>query len=363
MKKLIALALCLMLLLSGCGYSGSALVEIRDLYITDTDTTVDLRGLSGGVELGCSGDIYGLRLTVSADDELKNEMVVAVVEDNVLFLLNGGTGEPYAYAIDDPQVVGPIQQAFSSVIAAEGTFADEDVDIEGMTDEELDEYMAQLEEQLQSMTEGEDTDPEAADEAAAMAQRAAEILQSCVSEGEPMQFDGETYETVNFDLPHDELMELLGSIDTAQYMGEDVDLAQLLDAAGVTLDVTGVIAANEDGTKSAYGITPVFTNADGEVATLNITLQQTSEDGSLDFYLDINNDGQDLGSVSLTFNVQLLDEADWLPEGLGEDVQKVDLNDEASSEAFADALADFLGQVVGTAAGLTAGNGAIGALD
>ena len=367
MKKIFALMLCMMLLLSGCGYLGGAsdaLVELRDLYIDDGDTTVDMRGLSAGVELGCSGDAYGLRLTISADEELKNQLVAAVVDDSVLILLDGGAGEPYAFAIDDPQVVGPIQEAFDEMMAA-GQSMPQDMDLEHMTDEELDEYMSQLEDQLRSMAVGDDQDqdPEDTAEAAARAERISEILQSCVSEGEPMEFEGEMYQTTNFELPHEQLMELLGLLDEQQLLDADTDLAQLLEEADITVDVTGVIASTEDGSKNAFGATPVFTNADGEAVTLNITLQQLSEDGSLDFYMDINDDGQDVGMLSMTFNAQLLDEADWLPDGLPEDAQTLEPDDEASMDAFTDALSDFFGQVAGTMTGVMAGNGAVGALE
>lgn len=366
MKKLIALTLCMLLLLSGCAYLGGAsgaMVQLRDMYITDPDTTIDLRGLSAGVEIGNRGDSLGLRLTVSAEDQLKNELVLAVAEESVLFLLSGSTGEPYAYVVDDPQVVAPIRSALEQAMAADIPADGEDVDLENMTDEELAQYMAELEEQLKSMGLGDESDPEAADEAAAQAERMAEILEQCVSEGEPKQFEGEMYDTTNIDLPHDELMELLGMIDASEYVEQDTDLAGLLEEAGVTVDLTGVIAVNADGTKSAYGFTPVFTNAEGKTITLNFTLQSMAEDGSLDLYFDAAEDGQDLGSLALNIAVSLLDEVTWLPDGLPDDAQRVDLDDEASRDAFTDALADFLGQVSGTLAGVVLGNGAIGALD
>lgn len=365
MKKVIALTLCMLFLLSGCGYLGGAagaLVEMRDLYITDADQALDMRGLSAAAEIACSDAAYGLRLTVADDSEIKNELVAAVVDDSVLILLNGGTGEPYAFVIDDPEVVEPIEEAFASVMAG-APAGDEGVDIEDMTDEELDEYMAQLEEQLESMLQEEGLAPEESDEAAAQAERMAELLEQCVTEGEPQEFEGEMFDTTNFELPNDKLLELLDMLDTTQYIGEDVDLSGALTEAGITLDLSGVAAVNADGTKTAFGVTPVLTNADGDTVTLNITFQQMSEDDSIDFYIDIAENGQDLGSLSLTFNVQQLDEADWLPEAVSDDAQPVDFDDEASAGAFSDALADFFGQVSGTLAGRTAGNGAIGALE
>lgn len=361
MKKLIALTLCLMLLLSGCAYLGGASgarVEMRDLYITDTEQTLDMRDLSAAIELGCKDDICGLRLLFSNPDKLENELIVAVVEDSVLLLLNGSTGEPYTFVIDDPTVVGTIQKVFDAVKGS-----GEEVDFENMTDEELDEYMAQLEEQLEAMGLDGVLDPETPAEADAQSEQLSELLEECITEGEPREFEGETYSTINVDLPHDKLMELLGSFSLESPDGEQMDVAGMLEEAGVTVDVTGVAASNEDGTKNAFGVSPVFTDADGHTAAMNLTLQQLNEDGSIDFYFDVSQDDQELGSFSVTFGVSLLDEVDWLPDEVGDDAQPVDFDDETSSEAFADALADFFGQVSGTLAGVTVGNGAIGALE
>lgn len=360
MKKVIVLALCMLLLLSGCTYLGAAgaRVEMRDLYITSSDQPLDMRDLSTVVEFGCNDDVCGLRLTFSNPDKLENELIAAVVEDSVLILLNGSTGEPYAFVIDDPKVVGPIQELFDAVKGSGET-----VDFESMTDEELDEYMAQLEEQLESMGLDEDLDPESADEAAAQAERLAELLEQCVTEGEPREFEGEMYDTMNIDLPHDKLMELLGSVELEGSNGEKVDLAALLEESGITVDVTGVIASNEDGSKNAFGVSPVLTDEAGDNLSMNFTLQQISEDGSIDVYFDISQDGQEFGTLSVSFIASLLEEADWLPDAVSADAQPVDFDDDDSSTVFADALMDFFGQVVGTLAGVTAGNGAIDALE
>ena len=72
MKKLLAIALCLMLLLSGCTYAADGVntaLQLRDLtLITGPDNITDLSGLSLTVESAGTEDAAGFRLTLEDDN-------------------------------------------------------------------------------------------------------------------------------------------------------------------------------------------------------------------------------------------------------------------------------------------------------
>lgn len=369
MKKLIALTLCLMLLLSGCAYAGGPGegLRLRDMLCSNgTEDVLDAQGLSAALEYGHNDDVMGLRLTVSKDDGEANEAVLALVDDTLLLTLDGSTGESYVYAITDPEVVSTAAETLA------GLFPEADgepmPDFENMTEEEMEQYMAQLEQELEEMGltgEGAELTPEQErelEETTIKLERFQELIESCTTAGEPQQFDGESYDTTRIDIDSDTMRELLDLLQVSEMVSDNASLGQMLADAGITAELSAVIAINEDGTKSAYGMSPVFTSDEGDRVKINFTVQNTHDDGSADVYLDLALNGETQAAFSITYEVYDLEDADWLPAAVPADAAALDLEDEQSLDGFVEGLSDFLGQVSGTVMGVTMTNRLIGLL-
>lgn len=356
MKKVIALMLCMLLLLSGCSYaagSGEG-IQLRDLLFTQGgNEALDLHGLSGSAEFARGEGTMGLRFSL-VRDELTSQAVVAVVDGQLLITLDGGTGEPCTYAVADPETVAAAEQTLNGLFPEAGP-GEELPDFESMTDEELDAYMAGLEAELEAMGQSGE-DEQLMGEALANLERIEQILQSCVSEGEPQQYLGDTYSTTDINLDNDSLMELLDLTGLAAALGEDTSMEQLLAQAGVSVEMNGVIAVSEDGGKTAYGLHPVITTDGGECLEVNMTLQNLSDADTIDIYLDAALNDEPLASLSVTMEDLTLADADWLPEEVSADVAVLDPEDEESLDGFVDDLSDFLGQAMGSVIGVSLGN-------
>lgn len=372
MKKMIALALCLMLLLSGCAYAGGPGegLRLQDMLLSGGEQDVlDARGLSAALEYGRSGDVMGLRLTVAKDGGEADEAVLALVDDTLLLTLDGGAGEPYVYAVEDPEMAAAVEEGLRGLFPEAEGLGEELPDFESMTEEEQEEYLAQLEKELEEMgltgdgaalTPEQERDLEAT---TAKLERFQELIESCTSQGEPQQFDGESYTTTRIDIDSDTMRELLDLLQVSEMVSDSASLGQMLADAGITAEVSAVIALNEDGTKSAYGMSPVFTSDDGDSVKINFTVQDTHGDGSTDVYLDLAVNDEPQAAFSITYTVYDLEDADWLPAQVPADAEVLDLNDDASLESFVEGLSDFFGQVSGTVMGVTMGNQLIGLLD
>ena len=366
MKKLIALALCMLLLLSGCAYEGGAGggMQLRDmLYAEGQEHIVDMRGLSAALEYGRSGDVSGVRLAVSKDDGSASQAVLALVDDAMLLTLDCAAGGSYAYVIEDPGMTDALEEGLAGLLPAE-----EDAAFGEMTDEELEAYMAELEKQLESMGLPDDSEGMTPEEERDMEaymdrlERFQALLEGCITEGEPQQFEGESYATTNIDIGSDTMLELLDLLQVSDLVSDETSLGQMLADAGITAELSAVIAINDDGTRSAYGMSPVFTSDDGDSIRINFTVQDTHGDGSTDVYCDLSLNGETQAAFSITLAQYPLGDADWLPAAVPADAVVLDPEDEASLDSLVDGLSDFLGQVSGAVMGVTLGNRLVDAL-
>lgn len=304
----------------------------------------------------------GLRLAVSRGDTV-SQAVLTVTEDALLIVLDGGAGESCTYVVTDPDTVAAVAQTLNDLFP-EQPAEDEIPDFESMTDEELDAYMTELEKQLEDMgvpAEDEQTSEEY-EQAMEDLDRIAELLESCITEGEPQEHLGDTYHTTNINIDSDTFAQLLDLAGMPQIIGEDADMAGLMAQAGMTVALDGVIAVSEDAQKLAYGLHPVFSSDDGDCLELNMTLQNIDTADVVDIYIQALFNGDPLASFSLTVEDHMLEDADWLSAEPAPDAIPLDLNDEQSLDGFVEGLSDFLGQVSGSVIGVSLGNRLIGAL-
>ena len=369
MKKVIAIALCLMLLLAGCTMDGREVPGI-DILLSDLVCTfnqqelVDLEGVSVNIAAGSSDEAAGLRLTVSAGDGQENTIILSLLEDALLFTLDSAADGEKTYAVDSNTIFsaldglsGGLSGVLGQALPDGGESADG-----GMTDEQLQKAMDELEKQLNSMGMGgfslggnDDEKKEEIDQAKLL-----QLLTGCISLGDITQYNGEDFITVNIDIDHDTFVQLLSLVYTD--LPFDLDFAQILEQAGLTVQMSGTVAVNNDASKMAVGVSLDLVSDDGDTANIDLSVQDVSDDETVDVYLELTVNDEQV-AIGLSIHVLPLDEIDWLPGGVGPDAIYLTEGDTDTLEAFTDDLSNVLLQMVGTILGIDVGNQAINGLE
>lgn len=387
MKKLFAIALCLMLLLSGCTFAAdgaNTTLQLRDLaLITGPDSITDLSGLSLTVESAGTEDIAGFRLTLE-DDNGPLSAVLAVTEEYLYLSLTDADGTQTAYALDMANVVQSLDLPLPETAPADGdAMTDEDweaalaemqaaweqqladmglteEDLENMTDEELDEFLTKLygSDEDSSSPAGEDP------EQAAALEQAEQIIARCTQESQE-DLDGVTYDVSTVTMGPDDVYALLDTLPIAVGGDEHIVLSDALDELGVTISLDAVAAVSQDGEHLLVSLVPVITNTEGDSYSLNFLLDGTGDDGFTTLILALtDSDEQPLVGMRVSFAAPETEDADWLPEDLTEGATVIDhLESEQDLGPLTDDLADFFGQLSGKVFGVAMGNSLISALD
>lgn len=370
MKKLIALMMCAMLLLSGCeavtAEGPGVGLQLRDLIVSRaTGESLDLTGLSATIETAVTDTSAGLRLAVSGEDGESLDLVAGVVGQNLYLSMPGAEGTN-SYALDMVKVSQAISDALegiaeelNGILPAIFSGTDEDTDgepeeeIPEMTDEELAAALAELEAAMAEMEDSGELDeyaPEAEDdevyadlpelseeEMAALEEAAAkraELLARCMTV-DAKQIDGEDFTVIGLNFTADDMMELIELTDTS-----GIGLGELLDASGAAFSLEGAITGNEDFTKFLFDLT--ITAAGQEEHPFNITVDSMAGDGSFDISACTVQEGQPAAGVSLTVAVIDAESADWLPQELGEDtVVLTDMSQDSAVEALEQGFAEY----------------------
>lgn len=385
MKKIIAIALCLMLLLSGCSYAvegADTALQLRDLMlITGPDNVTDLTGLSLTLESAANDDAAGFRLTL-ADDNGPLSAVAAVTEQYLYLAMTDADGTQTAYALDMANVVQALDLPLPETASADGdAMTDEDLeaalaemqaaweqqladwglteeDLENMSDEELEEFFAQM--------YGSDEDAALAGEdpeqAAAMEQ-VEQIIARCTEESQE-ELDGVTYDVSTITMGTDDVYELLDALPISVGGDEHIVLSDALDELGVTISLDAVTAVSQDGEHLLVGLTPVITNTEGDSYCLNFLLDGTGDDGFTTLTLALtDSDEQPLAGLRVSFAASEAGDADWLSEDVTEGATVIDhLESEQDLGPLTDDVADFFGQLSGKVFGVAMGNSLISAL-
>lgn len=383
MKKLIALMMCAMLLLSGCtavtAEGPGTGFQIGDLVIFSADGDVlDLTGLNIGFELAEADTGVGCRTTITADGQESADIIWAAV-GQYLYLSLPGTEGPHSYALDLAKVgqvlsdaVDGISEEISGIIPAifpgtgesDGEAPEEYEDVPEMTEEELEAAMAELEEamaELEQSGELEDYAPEAENDETitsvpgmseeemaaqqAMEKKLNEIMSRCMTDS-MTQIDGEDFQVITIDIGPDDMTELLDAVPPMFLYGTagtpDATLGQALAAANVTVALQGTVTGNADFSKYEIDFTPTVT-VEGKEVSFNVNIENLAGDGAVAVSLSAQQDGQSVGALSMTFAATVVEEADWLPTELSEDtVVLTEMSLEQVKQVLSDGFNDYI---------------------
>lgn len=378
MKKLIALMMCAMLLLSGCtavtAEGPGTGFQVRDLVITADGETLDLTGLAFNVELAEADTGVGCRTSITADGQESADIIWAAV-GQYLYLSLPGTEGSHSYALDLAKVVQVLSDAIdgiseeiSGIIPAifpgtgEGVVESPAEDaVPEMTDDELEAAMAELEESMAGLEDGYSGSMSEEEAAAqqAMEEKINEILTRCMT-AEMTQIDGEDFQVITFNIGPDDMTELLDAspdLFSFNVNGESVaTLGQLLNAANVAVTLQGSVTGNQDFSKFELDFTPTVT-AEGQERSFNINIDSMAGDGTVAASLSILQDGQSVGGLAMVLAATVVEDASWLPTELGADtVVLTEMPLEQVEQVLSDGFNDYLTQFTNIAEGVAQAN-------
>ena len=347
MKKIAVLGLCMILLLSGCTVGAIAPGDAGVRFglgslqaALSGETALDLTGLNAVLEVAENDAATGLRLYLENEGQVYAELIVTADADRVAIVANGQSSGSKVYTITDPDTVQAVAEAIDGLLA---------IDIANLSDEELEEFLAQAEEQLGSweMTE------EEMQASMEKAQRLAEAMEKCFSEAEPMEIDGVTYEGQAVHATEAEIAELLRANDLT-------GAADSLEKNGLGIDITGGMYYSMEG-GNYTDLTLQLDIPDMGTVDVHLTADESVE-GVSAITVDAAADGEPAASVSLDLLNGGVAKAPWLDVDLSEAVDLTDMTQEELENELVMVLGSLGGQA---AAGLAiaAVNGGGGLFD
>ena len=126
MKKLIALALAMLMLLASAAFAEPAAVTLlSDPQLTMTQDgqtmSVDLTGLNIAVSSGLSAEVPTIRLDVTHDDEVLMSGLIQIVDGAMVFQLDG-MSNAYKASMGADSISGQAQEAFNALFANQDAF-------------------------------------------------------------------------------------------------------------------------------------------------------------------------------------------------------------------------------------------------
>ena len=300
MKKIAILFLCLMTLLSGCAVSTIAPGEAGVRYgfgglaAALDGETVDLSGLNAVLEVAENDGTRGARLYVENGGQVYAEFIVTVTGDEVAVVANGQSSGSRVYTVTDPDTAEAVLHGIGDFIMP---------DFENMTDEEMEAYMAQLEERLGELEVPELTEEEI-QASAEQAQAYADLMGKCLTEAEPMDLEGVTYTGMTLHATEADVAELL------RIRGLE-GAAQSLEAGGLGLDMTGSFRVSEDGQKSYTDLT-LNIAMPGQDTYSFLIIADGADEGKTGLDISALEGEQELGTVHLDLLGGGVAEAPWL---------------------------------------------------
>ena len=300
MKKIAILFLCLMTLLSGCAVSTIAPGEAGVRYgfgglrAALDGESVDLSGLNAVLEVAEDGDTRGARLYLENEGQVYAEFIVTVTGDEVAVAANGPSSGSHVYTVTDPDTAEAVLHGIGDFIMP---------DFENMTDEEMDAYMAQLEERLGELDVQELTEEEI-QASAEQAQAYADLVEKCLTEAEPMDLDGVTYTGMTLNATEADVAELL------RIRGL-TGAAQSLEDGGLALGLTGNFRVSGDGQKNYTDLT-LNIAMPGQDTYSFLIIADGAEAGKTGLDVSALMGEQELGTVHLDLLGGGVAEAPWL---------------------------------------------------
>lgn len=344
MKKIIALGLCVMLLLSGCAAVGDAAgihYGLGDLYANGTEVSlVDMTGLNGALEAAADGDVLGLRLLLEAEGREPMQAIASVSGEQVTLALDGLAGRK-VFVLEDADFAQGLTETVSGMLPGAGA-AEEDVEL---SEEDLAAMQAQLEETLGSMSE----------EDLAQMQAQAELMAACFTAGEPEVIDGVEYAVTNIDIPYETLCQMLESESSGAG-----DILTAVGANGLRVDLTGKLGYSaEGGMFLRLDAAVAMASGDGVLLRLDVDVTDPADASAA---LTVEQNGEEVFSLGADWSVAAVEDASWLRIDTADAPVITDANAEENVRPLIEALADFVGQAYGYAMGVVLGNGVVASL-
>lgn len=332
----------MLLLLSGCavgdGGVGITVKGISWFAQMDEVTEGAMEGFSAGFELGQNDTAKGVRLHFDQDGETYAEAVVALSEDQVVlsFASASGTGTYVARAEDeeDLQAMREIMQTIDTyleVAAQAETITPENFTPEVMA-ENMQTMYAQIEEQMKAFgLEGEELEEMLRQQQENM-ELTMELILPCYTQGEPIELDGVSYDTININVDNDTFMALL----TAQNGEEAQEMIQTFQEQGVTISMTG--AAHYAGEAMLVQMTAMVT-VQGLPIQMEIIMDGTEPETGIDVSMTVYMLNQPLLGGSVTMAYEPVEDASWLDVDLSNAQDLTNADDETVNDTL-DAVAE-----------------------
>ncbi len=339
MKKIAVLFLCMTLLLSGCAVSSIAPGQAGVRYglgglmaALDGETALDLAGLNAVVEVAENDTTTGMRLYLENEGQVYAEFIVTVDAERVAIVANGQSSGSKVYTITDPGTVKVVAETI------DGLTGEPLPDFENMTDEEWEAYMAQIEEQMGGELSGQfEMSEEEMQAAMEQAEQMSALMEKCLTEAEPREINGETYEGMDLRFTEEDVAELLRIRDLE-------GAAQSLEEGGLDINVIGGLYSGPTGgtyVELTMGLDIPGTGLVGVHLTSDGTV-----DGVSTIDVDVSGNGEELASVSLDLLNGGVDEAPWLDVDTSEAVDLTGMTDEEQENELMMVLGSLFGQAL-----------------
>ena len=301
MKKILALAVVMLLLLTGCTFAGQEGagfgVSLADIAYATAEGAMDLTGCTLNVQAAQTEDTKGMRLGLDIYGEPYAEAVVALTEEYAALCLTGNEGVVAKYVVNDPDMMAQLNEALEEALA------NPQVTVNGSENGALSAALGQM------LTTGEaELDDETAAELAETVAAVQEILEGSITEGEPLEIDGVTFNTVELEITHDQLMELIA----AQGTEETQQTIDQLTEAGVTVDVYGTMYTAEAEDMFYMDIYSVVSGAEEVQLVVEVELDRLDPEAGNGLWVTVYEGEDVMAQVYVNVNGSLLDDTDWL---------------------------------------------------
>ena len=251
MKKLLAMLLTAVMLLSACAFAESGRVTVSNIVVAVDQTVLDLTGFDLEIEGAVEDEAAGLRVDFSANGSSLGGVVAALLGQQLLMQINGTGGSVYGMDLAD----FGIENAMRSL---------ESVQAAGVSD-----LSAEAIAQVSALFEG------------------------CVADGGVTQIEGMDFDTVLVEITEDQFKGLFQLIleQAAAYNSEEYteDAEELLEDVNVSLsgaiytndavkvvDMTAFVEMDDDeqGSVNLYAVYVADGGEDGDLLSLSVTVSQ-----------------------------------------------------------------------------------------
>ena len=355
MKKIIALMMVMLMLLSGCAAlddAPGASISLADLTFFAGDTMLDLTGFRAVLDVADDDNgTAGLRLRFETDEASYGQAILAVDEEQIVLDMNGSV-----YTLGMDVVADTLGELLGEVAGDSGMFDDElwaaleQADLENMTEEELEEFLAQLEEQMADM--GYDEEPyfyggintNIPEEAL---EQIAELVSDCTTPGGEYEINGVIYQVSQLHVDNETMMQVIELLD-------DTGTArQTMEESGVTMEIVGELYDGE--VDAMVDMRVNVGGPDGSVITVGLSLILSTIDGNISVSAWATQDSTQIMAFGLNMAVEADNDPDWLYVDTAGATAITDLESEEvleqlseDAEAFANSLMEGVFEVMMT---------------